>query len=262
MQIKEVSHFSQETVLSVRHWSDTLFSFTTTRETGLRFKNGHFLMLGLEVEQRPLLRAYSVASANYEEHLEFYSIKVEDGPLTSRLQNLRTGDSVLVGKKPTGTLVLSHLRPGKRLYMLATGTGLAPFMSIIRDPETYERFEELVLVHGVRFVKDLGYREYIEHELPAHEYLGEQVAAQLRYYPTVTREPFQNRGRITDLLKEGKLCADLGLPELDPEHDRVMICGSPSMLSDTVGELESRGFREGSSHAAADYTIERAFAQR
>jgi ferredoxin/flavodoxin---NADP+ reductase len=257
-----MAQLDQETVLGVRHWSDTLFSFTTTRSTGLRFKNGHFLMLGLEVEGRPLLRAYSVVSANYEEYLEFYSIKVNDGPLTSRLQHLQPGDPVLVGKKPTGTLVVNHLRPGKRLYLLATGTGLAPFMSIIRDPETYERFERVVLVHGVRFEKDLGYSDYIQHELPAHEYLGEQVKAQLRYYPTVTREPFRNRGRITELLKSGKLCADLGHPNLDPEHDRVMICGSPSMLNETVQELEARGFREGSSHEAADYTIERAFAER
>ena len=248
-------------MLSVRHWNETLFSFTTTRKTGLRFKNGHFLMVGLEVDGRPLLRAYSVVSPNYEEHLEFYSIKVPDGPLTSRLQHLRSGDSVLVSSKPTGTLVLSHLKPGKRLYLLATGTGLAPFMSVIRDPETYERFEHVVLVHGVRFQKDLGYSDYIQNELPQHEYLGEQIQTQLLYYPTVTREPFRNQGRITDLLASGKLCQDLNLPNLDPEHDRVMICGSPSMLSDTVTELESRGFSEGSSHAAAEYTIERAFAE-
>jgi len=257
-----MAQLNEETVLGVHHWSDTLFSFTTTRSTGLRFQNGHFLMVGLEVEGRPLLRAYSVVSANYEEFLEFYSIKVKDGPLTSRLQHLRPGDPVLVSKKPTGTLVANHLRPGKRLYLLATGTGLAPFMSIIRDPEVYERFERVVLVHGVRFAKELGYADYIERELPAHEYLGEQVKAQLRYYPTVTREPFRNQGRITDLVKSGKLCADLGHPELDPEHDRVMICGSPNMLGDMVVELERRGFREGSSHDAADYTIERAFAER
>jgi ferredoxin--NADP+ reductase len=253
---------SQETVLSVRHWSDSLFSFTTTRDRGLRFKNGHFLMLGLEVEGRPLLRAYSVVSANYEEHLEFYSIKVPNGPLTSRLQHLKPGDPVLVGKKPTGTLVLNHLKPGKRLYLLATGTGLAPFMSMIRDPETYERFEHVVLVHGVRFVKDLGYSDYIQNELPQHEYLSEQVKNQLLYYPTVTREPFTNQGRITELLGSGKLSADVGLPSFDPEQDRVMICGSPEMLNDTVTLLESRGFREGSSHEAAEYTIERAFVEK
>ena len=253
---------SEEKVLSVHHWSESLFSFRTTRQSGLRFKNGHFLMLGLEVEGRPLLRAYSVVSANYEEFLEFYSIKVQGGPLTSRLQHLKPGDSVLVGKKPTGTLVLNHLRPGKRLYLLATGTGLAPFMSIVRDPDTYERFERVVLVHGVRHSQELGYREYIQNELPAHEYLGDEIRGKLVYYPTVTREAYANQGRITDLLKSGKLTRDLGLPELDREHDRVMICGSPGMLNDTVTELESRGFREGSSHDAADYAIERAFAER
>lgn len=257
-----MSQLSRETVLSVRHWSDTLFSFTTTRETGLRFKNGHFLMLGLELEGRPVLRAYSIVSANWEEFLEFYSIKVPDGPLTSRLQHLNPGDSVLVGKKPTGTLVLSNLRPGKRLYLLATGTGLAPFMSVIRDLDTYERFEQVILVHGTRFIKDLGYAEYIQEELPRHEYLGELVRAQLRYYPTVTREPFRNRGRINDLIGSGKLFTDLGVPDLDPEHDRVMICGSPAMLADTVARLDARGFREGSSHDAAEYTIERAFVER
>jgi ferredoxin--NADP+ reductase len=169
---------------------------------------------------------------------------------------------VLVGNKPTGTLVLSHLRPGKRLYLLATGTGLAPFMSIVRDPDTYERFERVVLVHGVRHAKELGYNDYIRNELPQHEYLGDTIQEKLLYYPTVTREPYVNQGRITELMKSGKLCADLGLPDLDPEHDRVMICGSPSMLNDTVTELESRGFREGSSHDAADYAIERAFAER
>src|SRR5690349_15630842 len=213
---------SEEKVLSVHHWSESLFSFRTTRQSGLRFKNGHFLMLGLEVEGRPLLRAYSVVSANYEEFLEFYSIKVQGGPLTSRLQHLKPGDSVLVGKKPTGTLVLNHLRPGKRLYLLATGTGLAPFMSIVRDPDTYERFERVVLVHGVRHSQELGYREYIQNELPAHEYLGDEIRGKLVYYPTVTREAYANQGRITDLLKSGKLTRDLGLPELDREHDRVM----------------------------------------
>lgn len=251
-----------ETVLSVRHWNDTLFSFTTTRDRGLRFKNGHFLMIGLPVDGRPLMRAYSVASANYEDYLEFYSIKVPNGPLTSRLQHLAPGDEILVNRRPTGTLVVNNVRPGKRLFMLSTGTGLAPFMSIIRDPETYERFEHITLVHGVRYASELGYAKYIEEELPRHDYLGEQVRKQLHYYPTVTREPFRNQGRITELLDSGKLCRDLGLSELDPADDRVMICGSPAMLSDLVGSLEARGFREGSSHAPADYTIERAFVER
>ena len=257
-----MAQLNQETVLSVRHWSDTLFSFTTTRDQGLRFSNGHFVMLGLEVDGRPLLRAYSVVSANHEEHLEFYSIKVPNGPLTSRLQHLKPGDAVLVSKKPTGTLILNTLLPGKRLYLLATGTGLAPFMSIIRDPETYERFETVVLVHGVRYVNELGYSDYIRKELPEHEYLGELVKKQLRYYPTVTREPYENQGRITDLIASGKLAADLGLPQLDPEHDRVMICGSPSMLNDLTVALEGRHFREGASHNPGHFTIERAFVER
>ena len=256
------SNLHRETVLEVRHWNDSLFSFKTTRDAGFRFKNGHFVMIGLEVEGKPLLRAYSVASPNYEEHLEFYSIKVADGPLTSRLQHLKPGDQVLVGKKPTGTLVMSHLLPGKRLYLLSTGTGLAPFMSMIRDPEVYEQFEHVVLAHGVRVTSELGYSDYIRHELPQHEYIGEQVKNQLRYYPTVTREPFENQGRLTELLDTGKLCADVGLPDLDPEHDRVMICGNPSMLGELVSWLEARGFREGKSHEAAHYTIERAFVER
>ena len=256
------SNLNQETVLEVRHWNDTLFSFKTTRNGGLRFKNGHFLMLGLEVEGKPLLRAYSVASPNYEEFLEFYSIKVPDGPLTSRLQHLKPGDQVLVGKKPVGTLVTNHLLPGKRLYLLSTGTGLAPFMSVIRDPEVYEQFEHVVLAHGVRVTSELGYSDYIKNDLPKDEYLGEMVTNQLRYYPTVTRESYANQGRITDLLVSGKLAADVGMPPLDPEHDRVMICGNQSMLDELVDLLKARGFREGNSHEQGHYTIERAFVEK
>jgi ferredoxin/flavodoxin---NADP+ reductase len=253
---------NQETVLSVHHWNETVFSFKTTRHAGLRFRNGHFVMIGLEVEGRPLLRAFSLASANYDEHLEFYSIKVPDGPLTSRLQSIKPGDSILVGRKPTGTLILDHLLPGKRLYLLGSGTGLAPFMSLIRDPEAYDRFEHVIVAHGVRHVSDLGYRSYIENELPAHELVGDQVKQQLRYYPTVTREPFRNQGRLTELMDSGKLPADLGLPDLDPQHDRVMICGSPSMLADTVALLRARGFHEGSSDGQGHYVIERAFVEK
>src|SRR4051794_20389840 len=213
-----MSNLNQERVLSVRHWNDSLFSFTTTRNQGFRFRNGQFVMMGLEVEGRPLLRAFSVVSANYDEHLEFYSIKIPDGALTSRLQHVEPGHPVLVSRKPTGTLLLDNLRPGRRLYLLATGTGLAPFMSIIRDPETYERYEHVVVAHGTRRVSDLGYREVIEDELPQHELVGEQVKQQLLYYPTVTREPFRNQGRLSALLDSGKLSGDLGLPALDPEH--------------------------------------------
>jgi ferredoxin/flavodoxin---NADP+ reductase len=259
---KTMSQFNEEKVLSVHHWNDTLFSFKTTRSQGFRFRNGQFVMMGLEVEGRPLLRAYSVVSANYDEHLEFYSIKVPNGALTSRLQHTKPGDSVLVSRKPTGTLLLDNLQPGKRLYLLGTGTGLAPFMSLIRDHETYERFEKVAIAHGVRHVSDLGYRGYIEDELPQHELVGDHVKTQLLYYPTVTREPFRNQGRITHLLDSGKMCADLGLPDLDPAHDRVMICGSPSMLKDTVDLLEARGFEEGNTDTPGQYVVERAFVEK
>lgn len=257
-----MAQLNEERVLSVHHWNDTLFSFTTTRNQGFRFQNGHFAMVGIEVHQRPLLRAYSVVSTNYEETLEFYSIKIRNGALTSRLQHIQPGDTVFVSTKATGTLVLGNLRPGKHLYLLATGTGLAPFMSIIRDPTTYERFDKVVLAHGVRNISDLGYQRYIEEELPAHELVGEQVRAQLLYYPTVTREAFRNQGRVTDLLASGKLGADIGLPALDPSHDRVMICGSPAMLRDVVTLLEARGFDEGNSGEPGAYVIERAFAEK
>lgn len=253
---------SQERVLSVHHWNDTLMSFRTTRSPTLRFKNGHFLMLGLEVEGRPLLRAFSVASANYEEHLEFYSIKIPDGPLTSRLQHIRPGDPVLVGRKPTGTLVLDHLLPGRRLYLLGTGTGLAPFMSIVRDPETYEAFERVVIVHGVRWKSELGYSDYIREELPQNELVGDLVRQKLLYYPTVTRESSEHQGRITSLIGSGRLFSELGLPALDPACDRFMICGSQAMLRDSVALLEARGLVEGTSHGAGHYVIERAFVER
>ena len=252
-----------EKVLSVRHWNDTLFSFTTTRDPGLRFENGHFVMMGLKVDERPLLRAYSIASANYEDQLEFFSIKVENGPLTSRLQHIQPGDIVLVSRKPTGTLILHDLKPGKHLYMLATGTGLAPFLSLVKDPETYERFEKVVLVHGVRQVDDFAYHDYLTEDLPKHEILGEEVSEKLIYYPTATREPFRNNGRLTDLIDSGKLAADIGLPELNPETDRAMLCGSPAMLKDTAALLDRRGFQI-SPHIGTpgDYVIERAFVDK
>ena len=253
---------NQERVLSVHHWNDSLFSFTTTRDPSLRYRNGHFVMVGLEVEGRPLLRAFSFASANYDDHLEFYSIKVPGGPLTSRLRHIQPGDPILVGRKATGTLLLDHLQPGKRLYLLASGTGLAPFMSIIRDPETYERYAQVIVAHSVRRVSDLGYRGFIEDELPRHELVGAEVRAQLLYYPTVTREPFRNQGRLTTLIESDKMTADLGLPALDPADDRVMICGGPGMLRDLVAILEARGFTEGSSDGRGQYVIERAFVEK
>ena len=257
-----MSAFNEERVLSVHHWTDTLFTFTTTRDPSLRFSNGHFTMIGLRVNDKPLLRAYSIVSPNHDEHLEFLSIKVPDGPLTSRLQHIKVGDSVIVGRKPTGTLLVDYLLPGKRLYMLSTGTGLAPFMSIIRDPETYERFEQVVLVHGVREVKELAYQDLIVNQLPQHEFLGEMISKQLLYYPTVTREAYEHTGRVTDLIENGKLMADLQLPALDPLVDRVMICGSPGMLKDLKSMLETRGFKEGSTVRPGDFVIERAFAEQ
>jgi ferredoxin--NADP+ reductase len=258
-----MSAFLEETVLSVHHWTDRLFSFTTTRDTTLRFSNGHFTMIGLRQENgKPLLRAYSIVSANYEEHLEFLSIKVQDGPLTSRLQHIKVGDKIVVGRKPTGTLLIDYLLPGKNLYLLGTGTGVAPFLSVARDPATYERFEKVVLVHGVREVKELSYHDYLLHELPNHEFLGEMVTDQLLYYPTVTREPFRNQGRMTDLLESGKMEADLGLPKLDPATDRVMLCGSPAMLRDLKHMLEKRGFIEGNTTKPGDFVVERAFAEQ
>jgi ferredoxin/flavodoxin---NADP+ reductase len=257
-----MSAFLEERVLTVHHWTDRQFSFTTTRDPALRFLNGHFTMIGLRVNGKPLLRAYSIVSANYEEHLEFLSIKVPDGPLTSRLQHIQVGDSIVVGKKPTGTLVIDYLLPGKRLYMMSTGTGLAPFMSIVRDPATYEKFEQVILVHGVREVAELAYHDYLEKELPAHEFLGEMVTKQMKYYPTVTREPFRYQGRITDLIENGKLFTDLGVPAINPAEDRVMICGSPGLLKDLKHMLEARSFKEGNTTTPGDFVVERAFVEQ
>jgi len=258
-----MSQLATERVLHVHHWNDTLFSFRTTRDPGLRFRNGHFVMLGLPVEGKPLMRAYSVASANHDEHLEFFSIKVPHGPLTSRLQHLQPGDEVIVGRKPVGSLVLDDLRPGRHLYLLSTGTGLAPFISIIQDPETYERFEKVVLIHGVRQLSELAYAHFIEHELPNNEYIGELVRERLLYYPTVTREPFRNKGRLTEVIESGRLFGDLGLPPLDAGKDRAMICGSAAMLVDSCKLLDARGFqispRQGE---LGDYVIERAFVEK
>lgn len=257
-----MSNFNEERVLSVHHWTDTLFSFTTTRDPGFRFKNGQFTMIGIPVDGKPLLRAYSVVSPNYDDKLEFFSIKVPNGPLTSRLQHLKEGDPIIVSRKATGTLVLDNLLPGKNLYLLGTGTGLAPFLSLIRDPETYERFEKVVLVHGCRQVAELAYGKMISEDLPADEFLGEEVRSKLVYYPTVTREAFRNSGRITDLITSNKLTADIGLPPLDRENDRVMLCGSPQMIQDLRVLLDGRGFEEGNQGEPGHYVIEKAFAER
>jgi ferredoxin--NADP+ reductase len=252
----------RERVLSLHHWTERQFSFTTTRDPAFRFLNGQFTMIGIEVEGKPLLRAYSMVSANYEEQLEFLSIKVPDGPLTSRLQHIKAGDTLLVNSKAVGTLIMENLLPGKTLYLLSTGTGIAPFMSIIKDPETYERFEKVVLTHGCRVVSELAYHQLITHELPQNEFFGEQVRNQLIYYPAVTREPFRNQGRVTTLLGNGKMPADIGLPPLNIETDRVLVCGSPEMLKDSREMLHKRGFVEGHMESPGHFAIERAFVEK
>ncbi|MEI8302983.1 MAG: ferredoxin--NADP reductase [Burkholderiales bacterium] len=254
---------SDVTVLTVKHWNESLFSFTTTRDPALRFRNGHFVMIGLPVDGKPLMRAYSIASPNWAEHLEFLSIKVDNGPLTSRLQHIVPGDRLLIGQKAVGTLVLDDLLPGKRLFLFATGTGLAPFMSIIQDPDTYERFEKVILIHGVRTVSELAYADFIRDELPRHEYLGEMVSRQLIYYPTVTREAFRHTGRMTTAIQSGQLFADIGEPPLSADTDRGMICGSPAMLKETSEMLDARGFVVSpASGEQGHYVIERAFVER
>lgn len=252
----------KETVIDVHHWSDTLFTIKSTRNRSLRFRNGEFAMMGIEVEGKPLMRAYSMASANYEDHLEFYSIKVQQGALTSRLQHIIAGDEILVSKKPTGTLLWDRLRPGRHLYLLSTGTGLAPFLSIIKDPEVYENFEKVILVHGCRYINELTYQRLITHELKHNEYFGDSVKEKLIYYPAVTREPYKNYGRITNLLQTGKLIDDIGTPALDPENDRFMLCGSPGMLKSLTEILDELGFSETRKTDLGEYVIERAFVEK
>lgn len=253
--------FMTETVTDVKHWNDTLFSFKTSRDPSFRFKNGHFIMIGLEHEGRPLMRAYSIASANYEEELEFFSIKVQDGPLTSKLQQIKAGDEILMSRKPTGTLIVDNLLPGRNLYLISTGTGLAPFMSIIRDPETYAAYDKVILTHGTRFTSELAYQDEILNELPNNAYFGEEVREKLIYYPTVTRDDFHTQGRITDAMRNGKLTADIGLDDLNVEHDRFMICGSPSMLKETCEILDGMGCHEAKQGNHGHYVVERAFVE-
>ena len=257
-----MSNIFESRVISVHHWTDRLFSFTATRDPAFRYQSGQFTMIGLPVDGRPLLRAYSMVSPHYEETLEFLSIKVQDGPLTSRLQHVQPGDTVLVGRKASGTLLLQNLLPGGTLWLLSTGTGLAPFMSVIRDPEVYERFDKVVLVHGCRHVNELAYADLITRDLPRNEYFGEQLSRQLLYYPTVTREAFRHQGRIPTLLETGKLCHDLGLPKLDAARDRFMLCGSPGMLKDTRTLLDKLGLAEGNMSHPGHYVIERAFVDK
>ncbi|PRO70785.1 ferredoxin--NADP reductase [Alteromonas gracilis] len=255
------------TVTDVHHWNETLFSFKTTRESSFRFESGQFVMIGLEVDGKPLMRAYSIASPNYEEELEFFSIKVPDGALTSRLQNIAIGDEIMLSVRPAGTLVPGFLLPGKHLYLLSTGTGLAPFMSIIRDPFIYEKFEKIVLVHGTRWRSELAYQSEIENVLPNNPYFGEQVREKLIYYPSVTREDYEykgvrHEGRITDLIENGKLLADTSMPSLNPDHDRFMLCGNDNMLQDLMTMLNERGFSKANSRRMGHYVIEQAFIEK
>ncbi len=250
---------TEQRVLSVRHWTDDVFSFRVERPSTFRFRSGEFVMLGLIVDGKPLLRAYSIASAAWDDGLDFYSIKVADGPLTSRLQNIAAGDGVILGKKPTGTLVLDALIPGRRLFLLSTGTGVAPFASIVREPETYEKFESVVLTHTCRKVADLGYSTDLVERLPDDPLVGDIAPERVVFYPTTTREPFRTTGRITDLIESNRLFDDLGIDRFNPEHDRVMICGSTAMLADTRRIVEAAGFSEGSNAAPGQYVVEKAF---
>lgn len=260
--LKASGAFYVETVTWVQHWTASLFSFRTTRDPALRFSSGQFVMVGLLKEDgKPLVRAYSIASPAWHEELEFYSIKVPDGPLTSRLQNIQVGDQVLIGRKPTGTLVLDGLKPGKRLYMLGTGTGLAPWLSLARDPEVYERFDEVIVTHTVREVGDLNYRHLLSEDLPNDPDLGELIGPKLRYYPTVTREEFRTQGRITTLIESGQFFEDIGNPPFDPAVDRVMLCGGPSVLADLKQQLLARGYVEGSIAQPGDFVLEKAFVE-
>jgi ferredoxin--NADP+ reductase len=254
-----------ETVTSVHHWNDTLFSFKTTRQPSFTFENGQFVMIGLEVDGKSLLRAYSIASANYEDEIEFFSIKVPNGALTSRLQHIQIGEPLTLSTRPAGTLVAGHLRPGRHLYLLATGTGLAPFMSIIKDPHLYEQYEKIILVHCVRYISELAYQKTICHELPDNELFGDWVQKKLIYYPTVTREEFRSEAhqqRITHLLAKDRLTQEIGLPALDPSADRFMLCGNHAMIDDTMAMLNKQGFRKATSREQGDYVIEQAFLEK
>lgn len=250
-----------ETVLWVKHWTDRLFSFALTRPSSFRFRSGEFVMIGLPVNNKPLLRAYSIASPHYDEELEFLSIKVPDGPLTSRLQHIKPGDKVLLGKKPTGTLVLDALKPGRRLFLISSGTGLAPFLSVARDPDAYAMFDEIIVTHSVRQVNELAYRELFSRDIHEHMLVGEEAAQKLRYYPTVTREPFERPGRITAHIESGEIFRTLGIEagKFDPAVDRAMLCGSMDFIKDVAAMLEAHGLTEGSNASPGDYVLERAF---
>ena len=260
--IPENAAFNSVGVLWVRHWNEHLFSFAVERPASFRFRSGEFVMIGLPGLDgaKPVMRAYSIASPAWSDELEFLSIKVEGGPLTGRLQAIRPGDQLYMGRKPTGTLVLDALTGGRRLFLLSTGTGLAPFLSVARDPDVYERFAQVVVVHGVRRVCDLAWRDELTARLANDPLVAEQAAEQFHYLPSVTREEFPTTGRITQLIEDGRLFAGLdGEPRFDPEHDRVMLCGSTAMIRETAGMLDAAGMTEGSNANPGQYVIERAF---
>ena len=251
----------KEKVTEIHHWTDKTFSFKTTRDMSFRFKNGEFAMIGLEIDGKPLLRAYSVVSPNHEDHLEFLSIKVPNGPLTSKLQHIKIDDEIIVNSKPTGTLVCDYLLPGRNLFLFSTGTGLAPFMSIIRDPETYEKFEKIILTHTVRTSKELAYKDLLTN-LNNDEIYSEVTRNNFIYFNTVTREKWDNEGRITDWIKENKLWKKVGVESFKPEIDRVMICGSEEMTFDLKKIFEKLGSKEGSTKVQGGFVIEKAFAEK
>jgi ferredoxin/flavodoxin---NADP+ reductase len=249
-----------QTVTSVQHWTDRLFSFRVSRPASLRFRSGEFVMIGLMGDNgKPLLRAYSIASPSWDEELEFYSIKVPDGPLTSRLQHIQPGDEIILRPKPVGTLVVDALLPGKRLWFLATGTGLAPFASLMRDPEVYEKFDQVIMMHTCREVAELEYGRQLVEGLQDDPLIGELVQGKLRYYPTTTREEFHHMGRVTDNLSSGKVFEDLGLPRMNPEEDRAMVCGSLAFNVDVKAILEGFGLREGANSEPQEFVVEKAF---
>ena len=251
----------KEKVTSIHHWTDKTFSFKTTRNISFRFKNGEFAMIGLEIDGKPLLRAYSVVSPNHENHLEFLSIKVPNGPLTSKLQHIKVNDEIIVNSKPTGTLVCDYLLPGRNLYLFSTGTGLAPFMSIIRDPETYEKFQRIILTHTVRTPEELAYKDFLDN-LNNDEVYSEITNGKFIYFNSVTRENWERKGRITDWIKENKLWGYIGVEQFNPEQDRVMICGSESMTFDLKKIFEDLGSKEGSTKVQGGFVIEKAFAEK
>ncbi len=249
-----------QTVTSVRHYTDRLFAFRCTRPRSLRFRSGEFVMIGLLGDTgRPLLRAYSIASPSWDDELEFYSIKVPDGPLTSKLQHVKPGDQIILRPKPVGTLVHDALLPGKRLWLFSTGTGFAPFASLLRDPETWEKYDQVVMTHTCREVAELTYGREIVEALEADELIGEMVEGKLLYYPTTTREPSRKMGRITTLIEAGEVFRDLGLPPLDPAVDRAMVCGSLAFNLDIKALLEKAGLREGANSDPAEFVVEKAF---